>query len=122
MYSEPCAKLTTRVTPKISVSPAETRHSAEADASPLRSWIASEAAVTPSGRLPRRHGHSRTGTSRASRSLRRSHLAHRLVVGHVVLAVGVFPIDHHTLAILDRGAADVRAHRRLRIDRAKGHL
>ena len=38
MYSEPCAKLTMRVTPKISVRPAATRNSADATARPLRSW------------------------------------------------------------------------------------
>ena len=37
MYSEPWAKLTTRVTPKITVSPAATRNSEEAPASPVRS-------------------------------------------------------------------------------------
>src|SRR5687767_5186323 len=38
MYSDPCAKLTTRVTPKISVSPALTRNSVEPYDSPAISW------------------------------------------------------------------------------------
>ncbi len=38
MYSEPCAKLTIRVTPKMSESPAAIRNSVEADASPFRNW------------------------------------------------------------------------------------
>ncbi len=47
MYSEPCAKFTTRVTPKISVSPAATRNSAEAPARPLRSCAKNDASDTP---------------------------------------------------------------------------
>src|SRR6266487_5478921 len=39
MYSEPCAKLTMRVTPKMSDSPAATRNSDDAPARPLRSWM-----------------------------------------------------------------------------------
>ena len=46
MYSEPCAKLTTRVTPKISVRPAATRNSADAPARPFRSWAKKEARDT----------------------------------------------------------------------------
>ena len=46
MYSEPCAKLTTRVTPKISVRPAATRNSDDAPARPLRSWARREAKDT----------------------------------------------------------------------------
>ncbi len=46
MYSEPCAKLTMRVTPKINVNPAATRNSADADARPFNSWIVSDASVT----------------------------------------------------------------------------
>ena len=38
MNSEPWAKLTTRVTPKMTVRPAATRKSEEALASPLRAW------------------------------------------------------------------------------------
>ena len=49
MNSEPCAKLTMRVTPKISVRPAATRNSDDADARPLRNWSAKEAKVTKGG-------------------------------------------------------------------------
>src|SRR5690625_587184 len=38
MYSEPCAKLTMRVTPKINDSPAATKNNEDASASPLRNW------------------------------------------------------------------------------------
>ena len=40
MYSEPWAKLTMRVTPKMSDRPTATRNSDEAPASPLRNWMA----------------------------------------------------------------------------------
>jgi hypothetical protein len=46
MNSEPCAKLTMRVTPKISVSPAATRKSADADDSPFKSCSRNDASVT----------------------------------------------------------------------------
>ena len=39
MYSDPCAKLTMRVTPKMIDSPAATRNSDDAEARPLRSWM-----------------------------------------------------------------------------------
>jgi hypothetical protein len=39
MYSEPCAMLTIRVTPKISDSPAERKNSDEAFARPFRPWL-----------------------------------------------------------------------------------
>ncbi len=50
MYSEPCAKLTTRVTPKISVSPAATRNSADEPARPFSSCAKKEASDTLGGR------------------------------------------------------------------------
>ena len=46
MYSEPCAKLTMRVTPKISVRPAATRNSAEADDRPFSNCSRNDASVT----------------------------------------------------------------------------
>src|SRR5205814_3860001 len=107
MYSEPCAKLTMRVTPKISVSPAATRNNADADARPFSSWIVSDASVT---QKPRRSG---------ARLFRRSNLANRVVVRQIVFAVRIGPIDHHAFAVLDGGASDECAHRRLVIDRAK---
>jgi hypothetical protein len=39
MYSEPWAKLTMRVTPKMIDSPAATRNSDDAEARPLRNWM-----------------------------------------------------------------------------------
>jgi hypothetical protein len=45
MKNEPCAKLTTRVTPKISVSPSATRNSSDALASPFRVWMRNEATL-----------------------------------------------------------------------------
>src|SRR6185295_3152523 len=100
--SEPCAKLTTRVTPKISVRPAATRKRLDADASPFSSWTASEAAVT---RFPS--------------SLGRSEPADGVVGRQVVLAVRVAPVDHHALAVAHGGLADVRAHRRLLVERTE---
>ena len=44
--SEPCAKLTMRVTPKISVSPRATRNSSDALASPLSVWIRNEEIIS----------------------------------------------------------------------------
>ena len=103
----------------MSVRPAETTKSAEAEARPLRSWIASEAALTQDGRLkPAPQGLERP----LPRSLRRPHLAHDLVVGLVILAVGVLPVDHHALAVLDGRTADVGTHRRLVVDRTERHL
>src|SRR2546422_972026 len=104
MYSEPCAKLTMRVTPKISVKPAATRNSADADARPFRSWIVKLLSVTRDALLGR------------------PHLADDVIVRLVVLPVGVFPVDHHTLAVLDCGATHVGAHRRLMVDRAECDL
>src|SRR5512141_279111 len=56
MYSEPWAKFTTRVTPKISDNPAATRNSAEAPARPLRSWARREAKDTRGEGVPVRFG------------------------------------------------------------------
>src|SRR5262245_56806666 len=84
-----------RVTPKISDSPAATRNSVEALASPLRNWMTAEDML-----------------------LRGAELLH-LGVGRQVLGpVRVLPGRHHALAVLPRGAADVRAHGRLVIERA----
>src|SRR5207302_2356373 len=103
-----CAKLTMRVTPKINVNPAATRNSADADARPFNSWIVSDASVTQS---PAQAG---------KRLIWGTDLADRIVVGQIILAVGVFPVDHHALAVPDRRTSHERAHRRLVIDRAKG--
>ena len=46
MKNDPCAKLTMRVTPKISVRPTAIRNSDDADARPFSSWTAREASDT----------------------------------------------------------------------------
>ena len=43
MYSEPCAKFTIRVTPKISDRPTAMRNSVDALASPFRNWMKTDA-------------------------------------------------------------------------------
>src|SRR5207253_10964576 len=59
MKSEPCAKLTIRVTPKISDRPADTRNKDEAAASPFRSWMRMLAKVTSRwGRATAAHSHA----------------------------------------------------------------
>src|SRR4051794_8996312 len=111
MYSEPCAKLTMRVTPKISVKPAATRNSAEAPARPFNSWTKNEARDTAGQvQFPEDAGPD-AGPKIAS--VRRPQLLHLVVGWQVILAVGVAPIHHHALAILHRRAAHVGAHRRL---------
>ena len=89
-----------------------------------RRRASAEAAILARGRVSRRcRCDGLAGRMRAlasvlgSRSIRRPHPLHRVVRGQVVLAVGVAPVDHHALAVLDRGAADVRAHRRLMVER-----
>src|SRR5690348_11500071 len=98
MYSEPCAKLTIRVTPKISDRPADTRNSDEAAASPFRSWMTKEAKVTP-------------------RSVGGPHLPDLLVARQRVLAVDEAPVGHDALAVLEPDAADIGAHGRLVVER-----
>src|SRR5262245_10174446 len=94
MYSPPCAKFTMRVTPKISDSPAATRNSVDALASPLRTWIASEDML-----------------------LGGTELLHLGVEWQEVGPVRIFPGGHHALAVLHSGAPDVGAHRRLVVQR-----
>src|SRR5688572_4231477 len=77
MYSEPCAKLTMRLTPKISDSPAATRKSELAPASPLRNCRKTAEPLTPAALfLPQ-------------------FAANFLIRGLVLGAVGVAPVDHH---------------------------
>src|SRR5262245_61255748 len=95
MVSEPCAKFTMRVTPKMSDSPAATRNSVEALASPFRNWMTIEDML-----------------------LRGSELPHLGISRQVVGAVGVLPRGHHALAILEPRAADPRAHGRLVVELA----
>src|SRR3954470_11602313 len=98
MYSEPCAMLTMRGTPKMSDNPADKKNSDEAFARPLRAWIAS--------------------TSRGTLLLRRAHLPHFGIGGLNRRTVDELDVDHRALAALDRGLADPRAHRALMVDAA----
>src|SRR5215831_18149662 len=98
MYSAPWAKFTMRVTPKMSDNPAATRNSVEALASPLRNWMTNEDML-----------------------LRRSELPHLCILRQEPGAVRVAPRGHHALAVFHGGPADVRAHRRLVVERAEGY-
>src|SRR6185436_410770 len=99
MYSEPCAKLTMRLTPKIKDSPDATRNSELAAASPLRNCRRRAAALNPAVLLL---------------PPRADVLVGRLHPG----AVGVAPVHHRALAVSLRELADVGAHGRLVIERA----
>src|SRR5829696_7536813 len=102
MKSEPCAKLTMRLTPKISDNPAATRKSELAPARPFSSC------------------------SRTAAPLKRARsvfpqCAHFLIGRLEARTVRVAPIDHHAAAVAPRELADVSAHRRLVVDRAPVH-
>src|SRR5215467_7961180 len=103
MYSEPCAKLTMRVTPKMSDNPAATRNSEDALARPLTNWMRRAERV----RAP---------------LLGRPVRPHPVVGRQIVRAARVLPVDHDALAVLHGDPPDVRAHRRLVIERAEGDL
>src|SRR5581483_2443835 len=96
MYSEPCAKLTTRVTPKISDSPEAIRNSVDALASPFRNCATKLATVLFGG----------------------TQLSHFGVARLHLRAVDVPEGGHDALAVLHGEASDVGAHRRLVVDRA----
>src|ERR671931_2082442 len=98
MYSEPCAMLTMRVTPKMSDRPADRKKSDEAFARPFRAW----SARTSSGSL-----------------LPRAQLPHFGVRGQDRGAVDVLDLDHRPLALLDRRLAHPCAHGALVIARAE---
>src|ERR687887_250112 len=99
MYSEPCAMLTMRVTPKMSDRPAARKKSDAAFARPFRAW----SARTSSGSLlPRGAQLPHFGITRLHRS-----------------AVDILEVDHRALALLDRRLADPRAHRALVVDGAE---
>src|SRR5437870_4252268 len=100
MYSEPCAMLTMRVTPKISDSPADRKNSDEAFARPFKAW----SARTSSGSL-----------------LPRAQLPHFGIAWLHRGAVDVLDVDHRALALFDRDLADPGAHGALVIDRAISH-
>jgi hypothetical protein len=93
MYSEPWAKLTMRLTPKMSDSPAATRKSELAPASPFRNCrrtaepLLTQCSYFPIGRLDLR-------------------------------AVRVAPVDHLAFTALPCQLADIRTHRRLVVERA----
>src|SRR6266550_8081809 len=48
--------------------------------------------------------------------------AYPVVGGKIACAVGVAPVDHHALAVLDCDPPDVGAHGRLVIERSVGDL
>src|SRR5215475_1971284 len=115
MYSEPCAKFTIRVTPKISDSPTATRNSVDALASPFRNWMRAEATAqgrTGASQRPRGNPRARTrlfaGTDLLDLGLGRQELR----------AVGVRPRGHHALAVLHADPTDIGAHRGLVVERA----
>src|SRR5581483_6713596 len=97
MYSEPCAMLTMRLTPKMSDSPADRKKSDEAFARPFRAWSAR--------------------TSRGS-LLPRAQLPYFVIRGQDRGDVDVLDVHHRALALLYRGLADPRAHGALVIARA----
>src|SRR4051812_29088127 len=96
MYSEPCAKLTTRVTPKISDRPDAIRNSVDALASPFRNCATKLATVLFGG----------------------AQLSHFGVARLDLRAVDVAERGHHALAVLHGEAPDEGAHRRLVVERA----
>src|SRR3990170_3752096 len=99
MYSEPCAKLTMRLTPKISDSPAATRNSELAPASPFRNCSRTAASLNPAvSLLPQ--------------------CADFLLGGLDFRPVNVAPVDHRAAAAFPGELADVGAHGRLVIERA----
>src|SRR3954466_4626762 len=98
MYSEPCAMLTMRVTPKMSDRPADRKNSDEAFARPLRAWS--------------------SNTSSDSLLLRRPHLPHFGVGRLHRRAVDEVEILHGALAVLHRGLPDPCAHGALVVDGA----
>src|SRR5258705_2553474 len=116
MKNEPCAKLTMRVTPKISDRPAATRNSDEAPARPLRSWTMKAERVM--GVLAQAQDSSAPSTG----SIDRAQLLDLGRARHVPGAVEVAVVDHHALATLVLGAPDEGAHRRLLVFAAVGDL
>src|SRR5512137_908957 len=111
MYSEPCAKLTTRVTPKISVNPALSRNSVEPYDRPATNWPKirstwNRAAGQPPASLLR-FGRAAPG----GLGLR----------GQEVRPIGVAPVDHRSAAVAYAELADEGAHRRLVVDAAEHH-
>src|SRR5436190_22107091 len=98
-----------RVTPKISDSPAPTRNNDEAPASPLSSWT-----TNPEISMGRPCLRSCSG--------RGAQLLHIVVGRQVLRAVVVLVVDHRARAIAIGRLADIRAHRRLVIERRVGDL
>src|SRR5918911_1214060 len=98
MYSEPCAMLTMRVTPKMSDRPAARKKSDAAFARPFKAWSAN----TSSGSL-----------------FPRAQLPHDVVGRLDGSTVDVLEVDHRALAVLHGRLPDPRAHRALVIDAAE---
>src|SRR4051812_44758362 len=90
-----------RLTPKMTVSPLATRKSEEALARPLSAW--------------------RTTFSKVRWSALRAERAYHRIGRQVVLAVGIAPVGHGALAVLQHGAADESAHGGLVIEGAELH-
>ena len=110
-----------RVTPKISVRPAAMRKSDEADAEAVQQLAANDASDTSIGCATRCDVAALARGGPRAASIGRAQPPHDVVGRQGILAVRVVPVDHHALAVAHLGAADVGAHRRLMIDRAKGH-
>src|ERR1700704_998596 len=94
--NEPWAKLTMRVTPKISDKPADTRNSDEAPARPLRSWTSSAEAVTRE--LWQQRAQERGRATPSAPLVAGTVRAHPIVGRKIARAIGVAPVNHHALA------------------------
>src|SRR5450830_365525 len=131
MKKEPCAKLTMRVTPKISDKPAATRNNEDAPAKPLSSCTTKleKPMPKPSGRVTP-GGSARQGTAapaapRSSPDLQpnsvgRTHFLDFVSAGLELGAIKVTVVHHHALAAFVLGAADEAAHGGLVVFRAVG--
>src|SRR5271163_3266008 len=103
----PWAKLTTRVTPKITVSPAAVRNRVTDPARPVRNWMVMKVIRWWRGWLFRT-------------SPRRPHRPYLGVRRQIGRAVGIAPRRDHPLAVLQRRLADEGAKRSLVIQGAIG--
>src|ERR1035437_7345409 len=112
----PWEKFTTRVTPKMTVSPAATRNSDDAPERPVRNSMRKASNRFVALLFPPIEG---GGVMRRSP---RTQLAHEVVVGQRGGAADVAPVDHRTLAALQRGAPDIGAERALVVDRPPHRL
>src|SRR5271170_2668738 len=121
MYSEPCATLITRVTPKMRVSPAATKNKPDAVARPFRAWKA-----RPSTFMCRRYQTGaesrdafRSAACACSIRTGRPQLLDLFVGRQNRSAIDKFVVDHDACSVLDTNLADVTTERRLVIDGAE---